>query len=155
VKWRRRGCPGGRRHRNNSGSHNGAGGALIGAIAGGIAGGTLGNSVDQPKRHSLPGPRRMRRPTWWWRKIRRRRRPAGRVVTGQPAPNYGVGERSLDLCEQRLRLVRGGWRMPPPYCRVYVAPHGGIAAAAMCTPRLLALTRIAAGAATPGQAWTA
>ncbi len=90
---------------NNSGGHNGLGGALIGGAIGAIAGGTIGNSVDHQNgtlyRSEYEATTNVAVPA-----IPPQPPPPAEVQTAQPTP-------SADVDLRLLRLQRPGLRLDP------------------------------------------
>jgi hypothetical protein len=108
---------------HNTGNHSAGNGAIVGALAGGVLGGTMGNQVDH-ERGTLYTSEDQATTTY--------------VVANPPPPPFlptevipvrpdsaavWVGGYWAFNSNRRYEWVEGRWEIPPPQCRVFVAPH--------------------------------
>lgn len=107
---------------NNSSSHNALAGAAIGGAAGAIAGGTLGNAADHRNGTIYTSEAAATTDTVVQAPPPTPPAPAD-VVLVQPAPDT-VWIAGCWIWEPRGYVwMPGHWERPPPYHRIYVAPH--------------------------------
>ena len=108
---------------HNTGNHSAGNGALVGALAGGVIGGTMGNQIDH-ERGTIYTSEEQATTTYVTADPPPPPFLPTEVIPIRPDPAaVWVGGYWVFNTNRRYEWMPGRWEIPPPNCRVFVAPH--------------------------------